>query len=655
VEAADNVVHAYDMNMGLGVSDSPPSPPDEEEDGPGADLVSAPVSTHPSFGGTPSTSGRKRSGSSLDHREKAYKIPRRTSQDSHSTMSHSRRASKDDTLGGSHDDRSPTLAHHPEGLHVPTEHSIAPGVRLVNIRDVMSLIVNDVLKVGGRPESAIAQQVDGGEEIEVHNRNADGTERMKVVKWHVDSSVPESILVDERDLAGMISRVFHNAVKFTDTGEIIIHARLSPKGRYILVNVRDTGSGIPKAFVPQLFKAFAKEDDAINRQSEGLGLGLMVAKGMARRLNGDLYHIQSETDGPTRGTEFEMRVPLNPTEVISRPGTPYSSPSPSVAARSDDAAMSPDRLGPSRLSPRAKNSPTVRDHTISMSHRRSVSNSGFVRFSRPHDASSGPKMAQSEHLLSDSVTSQPRPPLTSSQSATIPKISNHTPLFRPVAHRRHTERLPSPNRTFDRNMSSKLPLSFLVVEDNWINRKLLVGMLKNLGYETILTAYDGVDAVRQMHEHRRRFVAGEVSYEIDVVLMDIWMPKMDGYEAALRIQRGAARSGCRNLAMQNGSGVGPTDSMPAGGPVGSVDVDGDDFGGWKLPVIMAITADVTDEAWERAARVGMKGPLSKPHTCLDLERSLWEWCNINDNETVINNSIAPALAIQSHDGDAMVL
>jgi hypothetical protein len=189
--------------------------------------------------------------------------------------------------------------------------------------------VNDLLKVGGRPDSAIARETEHGEEIEVRTRAPTGEEKVKLVKWTVDPAVPDTILIDEKDLQKMISCVFLNALKFTEEGHVTLTARLSPRLRYVIINICDTGPGIPQAFIPNLFKAFAKEDASTTRASEGLGLGLLVAKGLARKLGGDLTCTRAETSGPNRGTEFEMRVPCTPSDAVSRPETPFSSPTPS--------------------------------------------------------------------------------------------------------------------------------------------------------------------------------------------------------------------------------------------------------------------------------------------------------------------------------------
>jgi len=166
---------------------------------------------------------------------------------------------------------------------------------------------------------------------------------------------------------------------------------------------------------------------------------------------------------------------------------------------------------------------------------------------------------------------------------------------------------------FDRHLASKYPLKFLVVEDNKINRRLLVSMLKKLGYEHVLEAYDGSDAVRMMEKLINKGATVEGLQEmVDVVLMDLWMPFMDGYEATERI-----------LSMKYGHmGEEEEEEEEGLGPVGH-DHRSVSRG---PPTILAVTADVTDEALKRAEEVGMKGFLSKPYKLRDLQKLILEYC-----------------------------
>lgn len=73
------------------------------------------------------------------------------------------------------------------------ERAIAPGVRHTNLRQVLQYVVNEGLKVGGRPESAIARETLRGEIIEVCTRSASGEPRTKHIEWSVDDAVQETM------------------------------------------------------------------------------------------------------------------------------------------------------------------------------------------------------------------------------------------------------------------------------------------------------------------------------------------------------------------------------------------------------------------------------------------------------------------------------
>jgi CheY-like chemotaxis protein len=357
--------------------------------------------------------------------------------------------------------------------------------------------------------------------------------------------------VDERDLTKLISCVFLNAVKFTECGKITVAARLNPSPRYIVVTVTDTGPGIPQTFLPYLFKPFSREDDSLTRQKDGLGLGLLVAKGLARKIGGDLNCISSDTSGPNRGSVFEIRMPIAPVDGnMSGPSTPIRrTPTPSLGSRG-----SPDVEGYPSLPEIPRSVP--RQDITSPRHRLSLPTAvGALSISPPPE--------------------RPQRPITSGSRSRRTTVSPQQP----------TKKM-----DFDRKLAEKHPITFLVAEDNRINRKLLVNMLGKMGYNDVYEAFDGADAVRQMEMDRGKAV--------DVVLMDLWMPEMDGYEAAQRIL-----------------------SIPK--------YTNDD--GSKNVTILAVTADVTSEALEHAAQVGMEGFMTKPYKLLDLERLILEFCAQKDN------------------------
>jgi hypothetical protein len=273
----------------------------------------------------------------------------------------------------------------------------------------------------------VAIETAGGEDIEVRVRTPSGEEKIKHIRWIVDQSVPDTILIEEQSLVKVISSVYSNAVKFTEEGTVILHAQASPKSRYVIIRVRDSGVGIRDEFVPRLFQAFSKEDDSLTRTSEGLGLGLMVAKGLARKLGGDLTLLRTKASGPDHGTEFEIQVPITPSDVVSRPSTPSGSPAPSHRSRRS----------------------TLEDDGTS--HQRTRSGS-FRPYKHP--------IATIPRRRSDTPPSgsahMPSPPNTViSQTASALQRTIKTP------------RRTSPSKRpadFDRTLGQRFPLTFLVVE-----------------------------------------------------------------------------------------------------------------------------------------------------------------------------------------------
>lgn len=81
----------------------------------------------------------------------------------------------------------------PVPLSKVPEHNVAPGLRHTQLRNVFQYVVNEGLKVGGRPESAIARETENGEIIEVITRSPTGAPRSKRIEWSVDSAVPAAI------------------------------------------------------------------------------------------------------------------------------------------------------------------------------------------------------------------------------------------------------------------------------------------------------------------------------------------------------------------------------------------------------------------------------------------------------------------------------
>src|SRR5680860_734973 len=118
--------------------------------------------------------------------------------------------------------------------------------------------------------------------------------RLQLV-FELPEGLPE-VLVDRRQIEQVVINLVHNAIKFTPAnGRITLSAR-HLDGR-VIVDVTDTGVGIPEVELPRLFERFYKSDKA--RRSEGTGLGLAIAKHIMQAHGGDVAVESRPGEGAT--------------------------------------------------------------------------------------------------------------------------------------------------------------------------------------------------------------------------------------------------------------------------------------------------------------------------------------------------------------------
>lgn len=377
--------------------------------------------------------------------------------------------------------------------------------------------------------------------------------------------------------------MFHNAVKFSGGGYVRLTVSIAnPSSRNIIFSITDTGCGIKSAFLPNLFKPFAREDTSITRALDGLGLGLMVAKGLARKMGGDVWCEWTSTKGPLTGSEFRIRLPTSPANTPSSlPGTPLKTPGAFIHSNSSSLVLDAFEPLVGSLKLNAKRIISTSSTTAS-----ALKPSPPMRYSLPVNVDLvGPPIPSPVDLIPQHCTvvaTSMLPPLSIPPKP--PKVSITLPPLAKVS------KTMDYNVNITTNIGALHPsLRILVAEDNPINRNLLVRTLEKLGIlrKNICTAVDGLEAIKVMEEE-----TAQDEPEISLVLMDLWMPKCDGYEAAKKI-----------LAMQKYR---------------------DGLTGESTVTILAVTADVTREARRKAMEVGMRGLMAKPYRISDLQRLLLE-------------------------------
>jgi signal transduction histidine kinase len=107
--------------------------------------------------------------------------------------------------------------------------------------------------------------------------------------------------VDEELFVSIITNLLSNALKYTVKGSVIIAAR--KKGKYAVVEVKDTGIGIAEEFHEIIFEPFRQASEGLNRKYEGTGLGLALVKKYMSLIGGTIS-LKSE---PNEGSIFTLK------------------------------------------------------------------------------------------------------------------------------------------------------------------------------------------------------------------------------------------------------------------------------------------------------------------------------------------------------------
>jgi signal transduction histidine kinase/ActR/RegA family two-component response regulator len=129
---------------------------------------------------------------------------------------------------------------------------------------------------------------------------------------HIEAALPaERIAVnaDRTRLAQVVGNLLQNSAKFTGKGgRTQVSLAVDPATSQAIIRVADTGVGISPELLPRLFQPFAQADDTMDRSQGGLGLGLVLVKGLVELHGGA---ISAHSEGIGKGAEFIVRLPLD--------------------------------------------------------------------------------------------------------------------------------------------------------------------------------------------------------------------------------------------------------------------------------------------------------------------------------------------------------
>ena len=405
----------------------------------------------------------------------------------------------------------------------------------------------------------------------------------------VAPDVPAHVVGDEARLRQVLVNLVGNAVKFTETGEVVVRVRHeAPEGAPsgLSFEVTDTGIGIAADVLDDLFEPFSQADSSTTRRFGGTGLGLAISRRIIEEMGGTI----GVTSKPGKGSTFRFALPLAAAqgEVVQ-------------ASEAMVAAVSGKRL--LIVDDNLTNRQIVRHHAEAWGMQVEEADSGAAALHRTAFAPGFDIAVVDVHMPEMDGLTLVRQLRDQPATATLPIVilsssGGHESdsvvlhidayLLKPVKPRlllaelaaalspstRQDQRHPrSKNRpTMDPEMSRRWPLRILLAEDNRVNQKVAVRMLARFGYRVDVAA-DGVEAVD---------MATRTPY--DVVLMDVQMPNMDGVEATRRLRA----------------------QLPAA----------------RQPHIIAVTAHALEGDREKYLAAGMDDYLPKPIRSADLANAL---------------------------------
>jgi signal transduction histidine kinase len=128
------------------------------------------------------------------------------------------------------------------------------------------------------------------------------------VKWEKPEYPLPQLEIDQDKIREVILNLVDNAIKYTQEGGITLSAK--NKGNFVLIKISDTGAGLTQEEMAKMFKSFSRGSAGNEFFTEGVGLGLYIARQFVDLHNGRIW---AESDGKNKGTTFYIELPVKPT------------------------------------------------------------------------------------------------------------------------------------------------------------------------------------------------------------------------------------------------------------------------------------------------------------------------------------------------------
>ncbi len=358
--------------------------------------------------------------------------------------------------------------------------------------------------------------------------------------YQIDPSTPPVVMGDITRVRQIVVNLVSNALKFTKAGEIVVSVdgqEFENKGTRLHFAVRDTGIGIPADKQARLFQSFSQVDTSTTRKHGGTGLGLAICKQLCALMGGEIW-IESELD---KGSTFHFTIWADAYD--DQRYAYLETPQPQLFGQQvlvvDD--NNTNRVILNRQLTKWGMVPTAVDsaaEALKLLNKQQQFSVAVLDVHMPDI--DGTQLAREINLLYPNLAIIF---LSSSGESTVNINGIQTAAFlqkplKPlqlfnvlvrqsfkIQDNKPTDPSPvSQSGDFKHKLAEKHPLRILIAEDNSVNQRVALQLLKRLGYRADVVA-NGLEAVEAVERQ-----------VYDVVLMDVQMPEMDGVEASQLIK-----------------------------------------------------------------------------------------------------------------------
>ena len=385
-------------------------------------------------------------------------------------------------------------------------------------------------------------------------------EKQLELAYRVRNNIPEAVTGDPARLRQVILNLVGNAVKFTEKGEIILSVDVAPSAGSpyeLLFSVKDTGIGIPVEKQESIFGAFAQADGSTTRKYGGTGLGLAVSSQLVRLMNGRIW-VESPTAVPPVVPEGEAAGPGSvfyfSVQFKPPPSSMEKALEPAVDVSSLHALVVDDNKSSLEIVIGMLNSWHIEANGVSTVKDAQASILASIRTAKPFDLilmdsdmpdADGFALARwmADQKISGSKRIMMLTALTNRHRIDFDALKVHAYVLKPIRPSDLLETIThavfqatpadddtpiEPDGPAD---TLKDRLRILVAEDTLFNQKFIKRLLERWGFSTTIVK-NGSEAV-----------AAFSTQPFDLILMDVQMPEMDGFEATAAIRAAEASDG----------------------------------------------------------------------------------------------------------------